>query len=339
MRHLPYRDDMLMVRKGASRANSIERMLALADIADGSADVIVTSADSLLQKFPTRALVNKFTVRVSEEDIVSPVELADRLALAGYKRQEMIGEIGDFSLRGDILDVYSTDKTAYRINFFDDLVEEIKIIDPETMLSSNKVGSVRFAPADEILLDERELSSARAAIGKHINEKNAAQTLSALHEGACDLSAIWALPFIEGGMQSLPEYFNEENRGLIIFDEPKVVWEKLCILQKEFEGRISSLTQAGEIVEAHRDVYITLHELKRQLLLSSKMSFSSLELGNPIFSPAYTVQPMTKPVTKYYLDPPSIGRDIKTFILNGAKVILACGSRERAKSVVDGLSE
>lgn len=339
VRHLPYRDDMLMVRKGASRANSIERMLALADIADGSADVIVTSADSLLQKFPTRALVNKFTVRVSEEDIVSPVELADRLALAGYKRQEMIGEIGDFSLRGDILDVYSTDKTAYRINFFDDLVEEIKIIDPETMLSSNKVGSVRFAPADEILLDERELSSARAAIGKHINEKNAAQTLSALHEGACDLSAIWALPFIEGGMQSLPEYFNEEDRGLIIFDEPKVVWEKLCILQKEFEGRISSLTQAGEIVEAHRDVYITLHELKRQLLLSSKMSFSSLELGNPIFSPAYTVQPMTKPVTKYYLDPPSIGRDIKTFILNGAKVILACGSRERAKSVVDGLSE
>ena len=240
VRHLPYRDDMLMVRKGASRANSIERMLALADIADGSADVIVTSADSLLQKFPTRALVNKFTVRVSEEDIVSPVELADRLALAGYKRQETIGEIGDFSLRGDILDVYSTDKTAYRINFFDDLVEEIKIIDPETMLSSNKVGSVRFAPADEILLDERELSSARAAIGKHINEKNAAQTLSALHEGACDLSAIWALPFIEGGMQSLPEYFNEENRGLIIFDEPKVVWEKLCILQKEFEiGRAS----------------------------------------------------------------------------------------------------
>ncbi|MDE7372766.1 MAG: DEAD/DEAH box helicase, partial [Clostridia bacterium] len=47
----------------------------------------------------------------------------------------------------------------------------------------------------------------------------------------------------------------------------------------------------------------------------------------------------TKTVTKYYLDPTTVANDIKAFVHNGAKVIFACGSPERAKGVAESLRE
>lgn len=105
--------------------------------------------------------MKEFSVSVAKEDLISPQALADRLALAGYKRQTMIADAGDFAVRGDIVDVYSTNGTAYRINFFDELVEDIKVIDVETMLSSNDVESVRFAPASDVILSEKDYDDAR----------------------------------------------------------------------------------------------------------------------------------------------------------------------------------
>ncbi|UKI21998.1 MAG: hypothetical protein L6V83_03285 [Christensenella sp.] len=159
--YLPYRDDVLIARKSFSSQNVRERTCTLSDMACGDFDVVVTSADSLLQLFPKKELVKEFSVTVAKEDLISPQALADRLAIAGYKRQTMIADAGDFAVRGDIVDVYSTNGTAYRINFFDELVEDIKVIDVETMLSSNDVESVRFAPASDVILSEKDYDDAR----------------------------------------------------------------------------------------------------------------------------------------------------------------------------------
>ena len=130
-------------------------MNTLCDVAFDDTQIIVTSADSLLQFFPTRSLVKQFSVCVKKEDIISPQTLADKLTVAGYKRQAMIADVGDFAVRGDIVDVFGIDGVAHRINFFDELVEDIKVLDVESMLASNEVQTVRFAPVSDILLDEK----------------------------------------------------------------------------------------------------------------------------------------------------------------------------------------
>ena len=336
--YLPYRDDMLLPRKGFSHANVYERMIALTDIARGEACVTVTSADSLLQKFPSRRLVERFAVVIKSGEIVAPGDLADKLALAGYRRQELVADIGDFALRGDILDIYSPDKNVYRVNFFDELVEDIKTVDAETLMPLNAVSEVVAPPVSDILADEDGYRIAIEAIGKNATCKNAAQAQSGISVGACDPSAVWALPFMDGCLQSLLEYFDCAS-AVIAFDEPKVVADKLDILEKEFGGRIKTLSEGGEILPAHKDVNISVHELRRLLTTRRKLSLSSLNLSNPLFAPAYVTEPINKPITKYYLDPPSIGRDVKNFVHNGIKVILACGDREHAKGVIESLKE
>lgn len=335
--YLPYRDDVLIARKSFSSQNVRERTCTLSDMACGDFDVVVTSADSLLQLFPKKELVKEFSVTVAKEDLISPQALADRLALAGYKRQTMIADAGDFAVRGDIVDVYSTNGTAYRINFFDELVEDIKVIDVETMLSSNDVESVRFAPASDVILSEKDYDDAREKLDFYRDVKYAAEAKERLSVGACDPSLVWALPFMQGAIAPIFDYLDKTD--VIVFDEPKVVCNKLQILIKEFDGRIKNLLEGGEILACHKDVYITLSEIRRRLMFVRKLSFCALSLNNQLFEPKYIIEPKTKPVTKYYLDPQTIVQDLRTFVLNGTKTLLACGSKERAKSVIESLRE
>ena len=335
--YLPYRDDVLIARKSFSSQNVRERTCTLSDMACGDFDVVVTSADSLLQLFPKKELVKEFSVTVAKEDLISPQALADRLALAGYKRQTMIADAGDFAVRGDIVDVYSTNGTAYRINFFDELVEDIKVIDVETMLSSNDVESVRFAPASDVILSEKDYDDAREKLDFYRDVKYAAEAKERLSVGACDPSLVWALPFMQGATAPIFDYLDKTD--VIVFDEPKVVCDKLQILIKEFDGRIKNLLEGGEILACHKDVYITLSEIRRRLMFVRKLSFCALSLNNQLFEPKFIIEPKTKPVTKYYLDPQTIVQDLRTFVLNGTKTLLACGSKERAKSVIESLRE
>ncbi len=335
--YLPYRDDVLIARKSFSSQNVRERTCTLSDMACGDFDVVVTSADSLLQLFPKKELVKEFSVTVAKEDLISPQALADRLAIAGYKRQTMIADAGDFAVRGDIVDVYSTNGTAYRINFFDELVEDIKVIDVETMLSSNDVESVRFAPASDVILSEKDYDDAREKLDFYRDVKYAAEAKERLSVGACDPSLVWALPFMQGATAPIFDYLDKTD--VIVFDEPKVVCDKLQILIKEFDGRIKNLLEGGEILACHKDVYITLSEIRRRLMFVRKLSFCALSLNNQLFEPKYIIEPKTKPVTKYYLDPQTIVQDLRTFVLNGTKTLLACGSKERAKSVIESLRE
>lgn len=335
--YLPYRDDVLIARKSFSAQNVRERMNTLADMASGDFDVVVTSADSLLQLFPKKELVQKYCVRVSKEDAVSPQTLADRLTLAGYKRQSMIADPGDFAVRGDIVDVFGIDSVAYRINFFDELVEDIKIIDVESMLPSNEAESVRFAPASDVLLDESDYENALERLSFYSDNKYALEVKERLSVGACDASLVWATPFLQSATSCIFDYL--DGCDVVIFDEPKVVYDKLNILLKEFDGRIKNLLEGGEILPCHKDVYLPFIEIKRRLTLVRKMSFCALSLNNQLFEPKYIIEPKTKPVTKYYLDPQTIVQDIRNFVLNGTKVLLACSGRERAKSVVESLRE
>lgn len=336
---LPPRDDVLLVRKGFSSANVLERMNTLAGLVAGDVDVVVTSAEALLQKFPARRLVERFSFLLKKESVISPVDFADKLAEMGYSRTSMIAEVGDFAVRGDILDVYAVDGNAYRVNFFDDLVENIKVINVESMASITEIESVLLAPTSDILLDENGYDAAREGLKKHLGNKNAQAIFDNLSVGACDSSFVWALPFIGDCEAPLLEFFNDGEPTIVVFDEPKVIFEKLGILRKEFAGRIDTLLAGGEISHEHKEECVSAFELKRELLLMRKLSFASLAITNNIFEPKLIVEPKTRAVTKYYLDFQSLVQDLKTFIINEVKVILACGSTDRARIISSNLKD
>ncbi len=338
--YLPHRDDSLIYRGGASKIVERERISAITSFLSGNHDILVVSADSIVQKYSKPELFEKYTCSIHVEDIVQPHDFCEKLAKAGYTRVDAIGEIGDFALRGDILDVFSADGKAYRIDFFDEMVEEIKEINVEEMVAKATYNGVSIPPIGDIILDQNgadELQEALTALAD--KAKINAETV---REGVLDGGAIWGIPLVPNQFKTVFDIVDyvAHKRGIesvVIIDEPKPCHEKINILGKEFGGRLKHLIEDGEVLPIHKDAVIDLNEVKRQIFLRRKVSFTALALSNPMFDPKTVIEPRCLPVSKYYLDAGSIFRDMLEFRKYGYKVLLACGDEDKAKSVTRSL--
>ena len=336
-----HRDDVLMCRSSYSLRGSMQRAEALGRLACGDADIVVACADALLQKFPSAEVMKSFTVRFAREGILSPQEAADRLAAAGYSRRDMAAEPGEFALRGDILDI-CTASGAYRVNFFDDLIESIRSIDLSSMLSVDDLDEIAVYPATDVVFSAADAERVASALSAHAGNAVASSLADRVHAGASPAELYWAQVFSTDLSAFLFDCFGDSSGGVppvVIFDEPKVISDKIDVLTKEFRGRIEPLSSAGEILPEHADALFTPNEVRRRIMLARKVSLTALELGNPLFSPTKLLTPKTRPVTKYYLAPATVGQDVRNFVLSGFTVLVCAGSPERAKSVRDSLAE
>ena len=71
-------------------------------------------------------------------DTISQKELLSKLVRLGYNRSTMVSDIGEFSIRGDIADVYSLEENPVRIEFWGDEIVDIRYFDNETQKSIKK---------------------------------------------------------------------------------------------------------------------------------------------------------------------------------------------------------
>ena len=84
-------------------------------------------------------------------------ELKNHLISLGYKKVTQVQSQGEFSLRGDILDIFETSQLCpYRIEFFGDEIDGIREFDTETQLSKDSQTQVLIYPASDILLTNED---------------------------------------------------------------------------------------------------------------------------------------------------------------------------------------
>lgn len=83
---------------------------------------------------------------------IDPVAIAEKLSSLGYYRVPKVGVCGEFTLRGEVLDVFlSGDNEPYRIVFDFDEIEAIKTFSPDTQSTVKSVDNVIIPPMKEII--------------------------------------------------------------------------------------------------------------------------------------------------------------------------------------------
>src|SRR5262249_43993621 len=99
----------------------------------------------------------KNTSRIKTGDILDPDRLRLHLVEIGYRAVPAVEDLGEFSLHGGILDIFSTgQEMPVRIELFGDTVESIRSFDPATQRSDEKVEQVLILPSDlETFFDEK----------------------------------------------------------------------------------------------------------------------------------------------------------------------------------------
>lgn len=102
----------------------------------GQLDVLIFLPCSMIIKFDLK----KFTkITIEKDKNYDLTKLLDTLVSYGYERTSIVTSPGEFALRGDILDIFTSDsERPYRIEFFDDLVENISTFDETSMKNIEK---------------------------------------------------------------------------------------------------------------------------------------------------------------------------------------------------------
>jgi transcription-repair coupling factor (superfamily II helicase) len=122
--------------------------------------VIVTYPDALFEKVVTRKELEKNTLKISVGEQIS-IDFANEVLFEyKFKRVDFVTEPGEFSLRGGILDVFSfSNDEPYRLEFFGNEIDSIRVFDVETQLSKNQVKKISIIPNVENKKSEEQRES------------------------------------------------------------------------------------------------------------------------------------------------------------------------------------
>jgi transcription-repair coupling factor (superfamily II helicase) len=132
-----------------------DRLEALLRLGDPDPPVAVIPAQALARLVPAPGALRTRAITLRPGSVHDPAALAKRLVLAGYRSVAEVGESGEVSRRGGILDVFGAGmEHPVRIEFDGDSIVSMRRFDVSTQRSIEPVPEVRVAPAREILLDE-----------------------------------------------------------------------------------------------------------------------------------------------------------------------------------------
>lgn len=117
-------------------------------------DIVIAPAKVLLEKFPSNAFFenNSFKLKVGES--IDQKNLLSRLIKLGYKRSTMVSDIGEFSIRGDIADIYSLGENPVRVEFWGDEIIDIRFFNNETQKSIEKIKEITIEPLYKFILPD-----------------------------------------------------------------------------------------------------------------------------------------------------------------------------------------
>ena len=127
------------------------KQIELLNVSDENS-VIIAPIKALLEKFPAREFFETHKLNFKLDAEIDTGVVAQQLIDLGYKRVTMVSDIGEFSIRGDIIDVYSLDKYAVRIELWGDTITDIRYFDNKTQRSVKKIKEATIYPVYKLVL-------------------------------------------------------------------------------------------------------------------------------------------------------------------------------------------
>ena len=136
----------------ASRQWEHQRLSAFYHMAQGQTPLVVATVEALLQRTLSPQELAGHTVVVEADGQYDLEELADRLAALGYTRCQQVEGVGQFALRGGILDVYSPAQDhPVRMEFWDADVDSMGLFDVSSQRRVARLDKAVFLPVREVL--------------------------------------------------------------------------------------------------------------------------------------------------------------------------------------------
>lgn len=248
--HCPAWDCLPFDRVSPSRTVAAARAAALYALTDHMGDmpvIIVTTVNAAQQKVPPREVISKSGFRAKPGEDVIRDALQSYLVNNGYSRAAMVGEPGDFAVRGGIVDIFPPDRDEpIRMDFFGDELETLRSFDPDSQRTTGNVDSLYLSPVSEVFLTEERIASFRkgyiAAFGGGVSQD---PLYAAVSDGIRAAGVEHALPLFYDELESLFDYFGYDALIALDGQVEQARAERDTLIEDYYEARKSYADAQG----------------------------------------------------------------------------------------------
>jgi len=329
----------------ASRDWERSRLAALYALCRGDARIVVTTADALMQRTMPSRLMESLAVTLEVGGRVDLKDLTDRLLAAGYSRCEQVEGVGQFALRGGILDVFSPlMEQPVRCEFFDDEVDSMGCFDPGTQRRTANVDSALLLPAAEVLPHSAE--GGAAALGERLLKladklaKKEKTELAAVRlredgeklkhgadPGGMDRYLAAVYPESTAAVHYLPP------DAVVFFCESGRVDERVKSAHLQNKQDVEALLEAGIMAGEYAKLLLSGEELYAVLEDFPVLMMDSLPTSRHPMKPRGLLAMTARQLSSYGGSLETAVTDLEHYRSSGSAVLVLCAGESRARNL------
>lgn len=332
-----------------------ERINALKAIHENEHCTLITTFDALMNTMAPPQKMWDSILTIHPEDTLDMDEVKAQLIRMGYEKEYQVETIGQFAMRGGILDIFPlTEDNPVRIEMWGDEVDTLRSFDTESQRSIENLEELVIYPACELVLTgeekqagiekmQKEAKKVSDKLRSDMKTEEAYRTSSMAEE----LAEEWGELSMCAGMDAFLAYFCNERIGLLdyfdpeetilFFDEMSRCVERGRQTEVEFSESMKQRLEKGYILPGQMKELFLCKEIMGALERYACMSVNALDVKtNGLKSIGqYTIH--GKNVNPYNNSFDLLVKDLKQYRRNGYKIILLSGSRTRAKRLAEDL--
>ena len=309
---------------------------------DNESGILVTnlSASRLFLPNPNELKSSIIELKVGQEYNLDT--LVNFLIKIGYRKESQVFNQGEFSLRGDILDIFDKDSISpYRLEFFGDEIDGIRIFDSESQTSIENLNQVLIHPANDILLSDEDYLRAQKKIEEAVKASQDSRLKSYLEEILQDVKKRQLHP---DSRKFLSFFYDKEWTILdylpkhtpIFFDDFQKIMERNAQFEMEAATILTENLQSSKAV-SNQKYFVNAYPDFRNYKPATFLSNFHKGLGNLKFDSLYQFNQY--PMQEFFSQFSLLKDEIDRYKKAGSTVILQASSLSALQSLHKTLQE
>ena len=211
------------------------RLATLASLSTFRKGVLVVPVTTVMHRLLPIDYLSSHSLMLSTGQQLDINNFKRNLTAAGYTFTSQVMEHGDIAIRGSLIDIFPMGtRMPFRIDLFDDEVDSIRVFDPETQRSLEKIDNINILPAKEVALTDEGIAQFRAGWReKFAGNPGQCPVYRDVSQGLAPAGIEYYLPLFYQETNTIFDYIADDS--ILILDED--VRETMEVFRKDIEDR------------------------------------------------------------------------------------------------------
>ncbi len=312
-----------------------QRAVALWNLSRGSVKVLFTPVQAALGRFREAAFYASLALDLKVGDELNLEDLVEHLRTVGYEPGEPVAAVGQYSIRGGIVDVFPPEaEWPFRLEFFGDQLESVREFDPTTQRSRKPAAHALMLPLSEAQRSPQFFERLGRVLVLRARE-HAEERGNPLPSREPDWAAEHTNTF-PGWEFFVPLVEPHPQTLFSLFDRPVIVWDEFLDRRAEIplaiESRAASYEEVRDVVPPRPAPHeLDLSEAELLEAIAGLPQISLKELGMANVTPDVSAQAVVLGGDLYF---PPEGQDFSKAVKDSGEWLVASGEQPSEGSSV-----